>query len=169
MPTLELLCKSKDNKTVFFDPLTSHAATHFDDAPTLKALVIEVLENRELTGSNLTFDIDMGRIIGNSDVVDIEKNDELVYAIRRLREDQGYVPFTKSRGTQPSSYLSIYLVAKDASSYELSSAWVGEFEMPPFPQMANATKDSISYWRKHAFVWGSQKIVPGTEISICPW
>lgn len=165
----ELLCKSANGKQIVYDPINSHAATHFQDNPMLKKLVIEVLSKKHLEGDLIAEDIDMGRPIGNTDVVEVDKTDKIIYAKRVMREDQGYVPFTKSRTTQPSSFISVYLVYKVDDIYELSSAWIGEFESPVFPQMETATSESIPYWTNHAFVWGSQGIIPGSERTDCPW
>lgn len=165
----EFLCKSANNKNVVFDPIGSHTATHFNDAPGLEELAIELLGDMDLVGDLIAKDVDMGKIIGNSDVVEIDNEGDVVYAMRKNREDQGYVPFTKSKSTQPSSMISIYLVKKDAETYELSSIWVGEYESPMFPQMDNATAESIPYWSRHAFVWGSQEIIPGSVLTKCPW
>ncbi|MEK7059808.1 MAG: hypothetical protein AAB971_03565 [Patescibacteria group bacterium] len=169
MQKYELLCKSANDKKIVFDPINSHTATHFSDAPKLRSLAEELLGNMALEGDLIAKDFDIGRVIGDSDVVEINESDEIVYAIRKSREDQGYVPFTKSRPTQPSQMISIYLLRKDNETYELSSIWIGEFESPMFPQMENSTEDSIPYWGKHAFVWGSQEIIPGTEITKRPW
>lgn len=142
---------------------------HFEDAPQLRKLVVDILNQQELEGPIVAKDVDAGKTIGNSDVVGVDDTDEVVYAIRKQREDQGYVPFTKSRAVEPSSFISFYLVEKDDTTHELLSTWIGEFESPPFPQMENATADSVPYWSKHAFVWGSQGIIPETEVSDCPW
>ena len=169
MSKLVNLCKSVNGKTVVYDPEDSHTSTHFKDAPVLKDLVIEILTNRKLSGELVAEDVDLGRIVGNSDVVEVSSSDEIVYAKRQKREDQGFVPFVKNREPQPTSLVSIYLVQKDKDTYELSSAWIGVFDSPNFPQMENAEPNSIPYWRRHAFVWGSQKIIPGSERADCPW
>jgi hypothetical protein len=169
MSTHTFLCKSANGMSVVYDPLDSHTATHFKDAPGLREQVIELLGKKELIGELVAEDIDTGRIVGNTDVVEVGDKDKIVYAMRAKREDQGYVPFTKSRDVKPSSLISIYLVRKDPATYELASTWIGEYDSPMFPQMSNATKDSIPYWSKHAFVRGSQEIIPGTERDDCPW
>lgn len=165
----ELLCISSNGKRVFFNPITSHTATHFEDTPTLRTLAIELLSKMSLKGNLIAKDVDMGRVIGENNVVKIDRTDDIIYAIRKNREDQGHVPFTTSRSSQPCSFISIYLVKKTNQSYDLSSIWIGRFGSPSFPQMTNATQDSIPFWSKHAFVWGSQQIIPGTELSDCPW
>jgi hypothetical protein len=66
--------------------------THFNDKPELKKLVITILSSRALTEPIVTMDVDMGKTIGTTDVVEVDDTDEIVYAIRIKREDQGYVP-----------------------------------------------------------------------------
>lgn len=169
MKNIEQLCISKNNKKIIYDPVGSHVATHFDDTPNLKEIVREIITGMDLTGEIVARQLDMSRAIGECDVVEIDESDIIVYAMRRNREDQGRVPFTKSRSTTPSSLISIYLVKESEDSYQLSSAWIGELDSPPFPEMENANSESIPYWSKRAFVWGSQEIIPGTEVDKCPW
>ncbi len=169
MSKKELLCVSANGKSIIFDPINSHTATHFNDNPTLRAVAEELISSFTLEDNLIAQDFDMDRIIGNSDVVEVEYKDDIIYAIRKNREDQGYVPFTKSQSSQPSSMISIYLIKSGEEIYELSSVWIGEYESPMFPQMSNATAESITYWSKHAFVWGSQEIIPDSALVKCPW
>lgn len=167
---MELLCQSANVRPVYFDSVNSHTATHFADKPSLREIVAGILVKKELSGPIVIIDEDIGEPIGVSDVVEIDETDEIVYAMRILREEQGYVPFTKSRAAQPCSHVSMHLVElEDNRAYELASAWIGEYESPPFPGDAQATAESRDYWSKRAFVWGSQTIIPGTELSSCPW
>lgn len=53
MTNLSLLCKTKDNFEMYYDQINSHAATHFNDAPKLKELVIELLRGLKTTVKKL--------------------------------------------------------------------------------------------------------------------
>lgn len=165
------LCKSKNGVTATYDPIHSHAATHLQDTPELKDLVIEVVASLNLTGQKIARHFDLGRIVGTTDVVAVDDTDEMVYGMRKNREDDGLVPFTKTRRAKPCSYVTIQLAPQNDGTYELTSAWIGTFDDDdePFPQSPNATERSVEYWRHWAFVYGSQEIVPGTETKICPW
>ncbi|CAN5674778.1 hypothetical protein BH23PAT1_BH23PAT1_4380 [soil metagenome] len=165
----EYLCVSANGNHVFFDPAMSHAATHFDDTPQLRGLVVGILEQQQLEGSEMSLDIDTGKPVGTSDVVEVDETDVIVYAMRKNRVEQGRVPFTKTRAAQPSSRVSIHLLKQDDSEYDLTSAWIGSFDSPPFPEDPQATAESKPYWSKHAFMWGSQEVISGTELSCCPW
>ena len=91
----ELLCVSANGKRIVFDPVNSHTATHFNDAPTLRAIAEELLSGMTLTGDLVARDVDMGRVIGDS--------------------------------------------------------------------------ESVPYWSRHAFAWGSQEIIPGSILTKRPW
>ena len=59
MQKYELLCKSTNDKNIVFDPINSHTATHFNDAPKLRSLAEELLSNMALEGELVAKDFDM--------------------------------------------------------------------------------------------------------------
>ena len=154
-------------RAFYYDPINSHAATHFNDAPRLKGIAVDVLSRRNVRTNPLEFDIDMKMSIGNKDVVDVDEYDEIVYAKRKNRDE--YVLFVKNRYPQPCPYVSISLRAHGHDSYLLPSTWIGEFESPPFPGESSATSESAAFWNRHAFVWGGQGIQDGSETAVRPW
>lgn len=161
---------SKNGIPVVYDPVNSHATTHFEDTPQLKSLVKEIVEGLELNGDSVATHIDMGRIVGKCDVVDIDENDEIVFGIRKNREDDGLVPFVKHRDGDPCSTVAYALIFK-GDRYVLTSAWIGVFDKDdvPFPESSRATERSAVFWRTRAFVYGSQEIIDGTESKTAPW
>lgn len=165
------LCRSKNGIQVTYDPVHSHAATHLEDTSQLKGLVQELIADMNLDGQEIATYVDMGRTVGTCEVVDVDNTDEIVYGIRKNRNDDGLIPFTKSRPGTPCPYVTVHLVPQADGSYVLSSAWVGSYgdDDEPFPQSPNATERSVDFWDKRAFVWGSQEIQPGTLQSECPW
>jgi hypothetical protein len=104
--------------------------------------------------------------------VTTHKDDILVYGVRKNREDDGLVPFVKDRRGDDCSTVAILLIHQADKSYLLLSAWIGIFDEEndePFPQSADATSNSVDFWNQHAFIYGSQEIVAGTETEIRPW
>ena len=164
------LCKTKNNIEVVYNPIASHAATHFDDAKQLKELTIEAIGLLDAVGDIIEESIDLGRMICGSDVVEVTANDEIVYAMRRNRYDDGLVSFVKNRAPNPCSTVAVHL-RRDGERYILYSAWIGVIggDDEPFPQSPDATSRSVSFWRKRAFVWGSQQIVAGSLTTEYPW
>lgn len=168
---MQNLCKSKNGVSVVYDPVHSHTSTHLTDTPNLKDLVIEVIKELVLKGQEVAKHTDMKRVVGTCDLVVVDESDQVIYAIRKNRKDDGLVPFTTTRQATDCRFVAVHLVPLTDNTYELLSAWIGVFadDDEPFPQSKKATVKSKSYWSTHAFVWGSQEIIPRTKTNICPW
>lgn len=166
MTTRELFAISANGLRVLYDPIGSHAATHFADTPQIMDPVKKVLENTIITGEIMEFDFDTGHKLGMSDLVETDSTDEIVYAIRKNRDR--YMRFTKSRESLPSSKVTISLTMREDGQYELFSAWLGPLS-PATPNSPFANSESRSFWSSHALVWGNQEIITGTETTTCPW
>ena len=169
-PAWKLLGLSKNGVRVVYDPVGSHAATHFEDTPQLEGLVREIVADMELDGREIGTHVAMGRVVGTCDVVMVRAGDEIVYGMRKNRADDGLVPFVKNRSGEPCSDVAVHLAPQDDGTYVLWSAWIGTFDDDePFPGSPKANERSVAYWNTYAFVYGSQEIVAGTETSLCPW
>ena len=167
----EVFAESKNGVKVKYDTVNSHAVTHFEDTPHLKELVKEVVSNIILEGQEVASHIDVGRVVGTCDVVDVDETDEIVYGKRKNRDDDGLVPFKKSWQGEPCSKVAVHLLPQTENTYILSSAWIGTFgeDDEPFPESLNANERSVNFWNQHAFVYGSQEITEGTETTARPW
>lgn len=164
--TLELIGYTQNHIAVYYDPVHSHAATHFKATPGLKALVQEVLAGIVTTGEYMWSETDMGREVGATDLVETDSTDEIVYAKRQGRST--YSRFTKSRRPQPSQIVTVALEPLDENTYLLKSAWIGPVGYS-FPDSPDAVPESREYWANHALVWGEQAVQPGTETNRSPW
>lgn len=158
--------RTKDGSKVYVDMETSHAATHFADTPQLLELVREVLPTLELDNDSKRFELDMGRIVGESDCVETGTEDNIIYA-KRLSRDT-YSRFVRGKHTIQTSWLTISLERIDKDTCELVTAYIGR-SAPPFPGNEFETPESRPFWEEHALVWGEQQIVPGTETKDRPW
>jgi len=158
---------SKNRIAVWYDGVSSHAATHIGDTPVLKALAAEITRTTRLIGDYILFHTDMGHTVGKTDLVDIEPGDKLMYA-KRLNRDS-YTVFNLSRPPQPSSLVTTVYQKHEDGTYELISTWIGSSDSPSFPGTEAETPDSKEYWSKHALAWGTQEIQPATETPVCPW
>jgi hypothetical protein len=167
MKSLVYLCTSKNGPDIYYDPVDSHAATHFNDAPGLQEIVKDLLQRHDIQNEYEGFDIDAQTVVGVKDVVDVNEGDELIYAKRINRNE--HVPFVMNRKPQPCSIVSIALRKYEDGKYELESAWIGEFDSPPFPEEGHATPDSVPFWDKHAFVWRSQGVQEDSITHQRPW
>lgn len=149
---------------VFVDPTHSHAATHLRENPELPKLIREALPliTSPKEGNN---EVDLGRTVGNSTLVETSGKDDIFYA-RRPNRDR-YTRFVKNRDTVPVSTLVVRLVKKSDNEYELFTAYVGK-DVPEFPA-SEADSEEVTFWDNHALVFDNQEIVSGTITSACPW
>jgi hypothetical protein len=162
----QLIGTTKNGKTVYVDTEDSHAATHIADTPDLLHVVQRVLPLLEPEEDSICLASDMGEVVGLSDLVETSEDDEILYA-KRLNRDN-YTRFALNRKAEPSNFVTVVLQRDIEGNYELWSAWIGPVT-PQFPSDKLASPDSISFWRKHALVWGNQAIQPGTEKDEWPW
>jgi len=161
----ELLCVSKNGLNVYYDPVGSHAATHFHDTLNLKLLVVGLIEVTTLSKDMEYIQHDFGHTIGKTDLLETTDQDTVVYAKRMNRDN--YSRFIMNRGPVDSSILTIILYKHD-SFYMLKSAYIG-IKVPSFPTAPTASNESVPFWMKHALAWGTQAIQPGTETDKWPW
>ena len=166
MANQEFFAQSKNGIVVTYDPVHSHASTHFRDTPQICPLVKQIIEHTDISGDMMEFDVDTGKLLGTSDLVTTDESDDIVYAIRKNRDR--HMRFTTSQQAQPSSMIAISLTRLNDKTYNLFSAWLGPMA-PPTPNNPLANSKSKPFWSKHALVWGNQEIQPGTETTICPW
>lgn len=162
------LCETKNGIEVYYDPINSHVATHFQDTPKLKTLVKKLLSTHSFKEKEIYQEYKISKIVVFSDLVTTDDSDEIIYAKRLNRE--GYTRFVKNRKPEPtsSSYITIWLKQDNEGKYELASAWIGR-TCPAFPDDEYATSKSKPFWVKHALIWGHQAIQKGTETTKNPW
>lgn len=161
------LAITANNIKVCYDPLHSHAATHIQDTPTLLGLTQEVVKQTIVTGPYMQFHVDFDRTIGTTDEVENKPGDEIVYAKRKNRDS--YTVFNKTQHAQPCSIVTVALEKQEDGTYELVSTWIGPSDSPSLPGTERETPESREFWSKHALVWGTQEIQPGSETIDCPW
>lgn len=161
--------QSRSGKKVMIDLDNSHAATHLKEQPNLLELVKRIISNTDLPEIDdkfYSFETDTGYTIGEMDLVETDNNDEIIYAKRKNRNN--FTRFVKNKPRPKTSFVSIVIKKNDNETLELWSAWIGRL-VPPFPGDEHEQPESKSFWEKHALVWGTQAIEPGTETSEKPW
>lgn len=163
---LQFLCTSKNHEKIYVDKVNSHAATHLQENPQLESFVKKVLSTTDITGQEVAFEKDMGKVVGNIDLVATEEGDEIVYAKRINRNT--YTRFVKNKQPTTTSLLTIILKKREDHTYELWSAYAGIL-VPPLPGDERETPESKPFWSIHALIWGTQAIQPGTERKEIPW
>jgi len=149
------------------EPVVDRYNSHLH--PSVAAVLPAALARVDSNGrSFLIEEVDSGRPIGETTCLPTGPGDEIVYARRPKRS--GLTRFVKGRVPEPCSSVVIILKTADGElgAYVLLTAFIGH-KPEPEPWDRNATANSRSFWRTHALVWGSEPVIPGTEISECPW
>ncbi len=167
MSDLTFVTKTKNGLDVYVDLETSHAATHLKAHPELFNLMKEVLENYEVKQGQIRFQTDLGRIVGQKDLVPTTEADDIFYAKRPNRDK--YTRFVRNRKAEPTPFITIELHKKNEKDYEIFTVFIGEL-CPGFPfgkNDPNPTKRE--FWNRHALVDGNQEILPETITAECPW
>lgn len=114
-----------------------------------------------------SIEVNFGQSIGFTTCVPTAEGDEIVYAQRPDRK--GLTRFVKNQVPIPTSILTLILQKADEGDfYILVTAFIGVL-IAPEPWDRFATEQSKIEWRTHALIWGSEKIVPGTETTDVPW
>lgn len=155
----EFLAVSKNGKNVFTYVEATNIRLHVLENPNLLTLAKEVVEQSEVTGSNVGLECDLGRVVGQTSCVETTADDEIVYA-KRLQRDS-YSRFVKNRQLEDTSIVSVVLFEKEYG-YLVWSAWCGAL-VPTSPDSEGSMKTSEGFWDTHALVYDPDLIQPGTE------
>lgn len=157
---------SANGHRVYTNIINSAAGRCFSRQPHLVSLVKDIVESLELTDATMHVTHDLGRTIGNTNIVVTQDKDLIFYAQRPKQSD--ILRFVKNRSMEPSSELSIVLHRDSDSDYELMDVWIGP-ACPSFPGAADESKSSKTYWQTHALTAGSESISLQSVTSVCPY
>lgn len=161
----DFLAKTKNGFDVYVDTESSHATTHFAHHPKLIDAVKGTIPSIETNEDVVRVEVDTGEEVGTTDLVETSEQDEIIYAKRPLRTQ--FSRFVKNKNSKPTGWITIDM-RKDGEVYDLYTSFVGRLT-PSFPGGNYLPEQSKEFWSKHALVWGSQEVMPGTETTQCPW
>lgn len=151
---------------VYINLIASPAGLYLSRQPYVMNLIREVLKTLELTTSRLTIEKDMGRVIGNTDIVETSEKDTIYYA--QPVKKRTYSRYAKNRYPSPSRKLTLILERDGEGNYEVRDTWIGP-NRPPFPGDDKATARSKQYWETHALVQDAQPVQSKTITRECPY
>jgi hypothetical protein len=161
-----MLARSNDKYEVYINLISSSAGHYLSRRPYVINLIKEVLTPIKLSGARVVIERDMGRNIGNTDIVTTSTSDTIYYA--QPVKAEIFSRFAKNKYPQPSNTLTIIVEQDSEGNYEVSDTWIGPF-IPPFPGDDNETADSKSYWETHALAHDAQPIQSKTITKTCPY
>ncbi len=151
---------------VYVNLIASSAGHYLSRQPYVINLIREVLLPMTLEGNKVTVERDMGRVIGNTDIIDTTEKDTIFYA--QVQKENVYSRFARNRYPSPSQVLTI-IMEKDAEGhYEVLKTWIGP-HTPPFPGDTKETVKSKTYWLTHAFAQDAYAVQSRTITKECPY
>ncbi len=141
-------------------------------------LIKEVLGRISSEGrSFIEREVEFGEIVGQTICVETKAFDKIVYARRPKRI--GHSKFVLGHSSEFCSSVFVALkVGNKWGEYILCTGFVGEKPQPEpwdwkyFSKQKNpqeAKEKAIDFWKNHALVWGSEEVITGTEVIVCPW
>lgn len=161
----EFVGRTRNGQAVYIDHEATKIGLHIAEAPQLLDLVKEVLSLNDADGENVAIEHDLGRIIGETSLIETAVGDEIVYA-KRLQRDK-YTRFVKNKSLAPTSWVTVILHEAD-EGYNLWSAWCGQL-VPTSPGGEDEMPKSQGFWGNHALVYDEAIIQMETLTAECPW
>jgi hypothetical protein len=161
-----IVTESPGGYEVYVNLISSSAGHYLSRHPYVIRLIKEVIGPMKLTKSRMIIERDMGRIIGNTDIVETKDDDTIFYA--QPNKKSVFSRYAKNRNPLPSRKLTIMLQKDSKGNYEVFDTWIGP-STPPFPGDENETAKSKQYWATHALANDSQSIQTKTITKICPY
>lgn len=145
---------------------------HVHSTDQMAELLPKALSKIDAKGRNfLVEEVDFGRVIGETICIATGLSDQILFAQRPKRA--GLTRFVMNR--VPESCSSLVVILKKAEGdnlYILITAFIGKSPQPE-PWDKNLTNEarekSLEFWATHALIWGEEVVIPGTEITLCPW
>lgn len=156
MSKQQVLGKLKSGQTVY-----NREYNHATDE-VLKILP-EIFLEMEVDDSDryVVKEVKLDRIIGKTGVVEVDKNDEIFYGIRKNR--LGFSKFVKNKEGLDTNSITIVLLKKEEieNAYVLITSFFGK-PTAKEPYDNRASKEDLDFWKTHALVPKYDEILPET-------
>jgi hypothetical protein len=161
-----VIAKTARGQEVYVNLITSPAGKYLSRQPYLIGHIKEVLAPLKFSAPQMSIERDMGRVIGNTDIIDTTDKDSIFYA--QPIKKSVFSRYAKNRSPLPSHKLTIILKRDDGGDYEVADTWIGPCS-PPFPGDEHETDTSKQYWETHALVQDAQLVQSKTITKVCPY
>lgn len=133
-----------------------HMKLHAADLPMIKAALLKV---NAAGKSFLKECVEFDHIVGKTVCVSTAPDDEIVFATRLGRSTK--TRFVMGRVPEDCKHVSVIITKKD-DGYKLITGYIGKPAEKEVDDPSIMSEDellrSISFWSKHALIWGSQPV-----------
>jgi hypothetical protein len=155
-----------DGHEVYVNLIDSSAGQYLSRQPYVLGLVKELSDSLKFENKSIFISRDMGRVIGNTEIIDTTEKDTIYYA--KAYKKKVFSRFAKNRFPIRSSMLTVIFERDPGGDYELLDTWIGP-QCPPFPGDERETSSSKAYWESHALVHDAQIVQNKTVTKQCPY
>lgn len=159
--------KTGAGQRVFVNP--THMKQHQDVLPFLEDAVSRIIPPEHQIFSKHQVDYD--QVLGLAAKVEARPGDQYIYAQRKGRP--GLTRFVTNRDYEVSYSVTVVMckdvrASKKEPTFRVLTAYIGGLaeREPDDPSVITDEEKAVTtkYWTDNVLVWGSQEIVPGTEV-----
>ncbi len=137
---------------------------HILENANLLELIKEAVEQSELVGEKVVLEVDLGRIVGTTSMVEVTDSDDIIYA-KRIGRDK-YSKFVKDHELRQTSKV-VAVLFRESDGYLLWSGWCGEL-LPQEPDGKGGSHTSRAFDATHALVYDPKIIQMDTLTRTLP-
>jgi len=160
------ITKTINGDEIFVDLIKSPAAITIARQPHMLNLAKELIQTLNLKGKNTTIEFDMGRNIGNCEIVETTEKDYIIYAKPLHQKD--FKRFVRRRSPEQTRFITITLHFHESGVYELHDAIFGR-NTPGLPGSDTETAKSRAFWEAHAIALDGHPLQSQTITTSCPY
>lgn len=157
---------ANDGSEIFVNLIDSPGSNAISRQPQLVTFVKEVIAITKLKKKDMVLEFDMGRNVGNCDIVKTSDKDFIVYA-KPLRQND-FRRFVRRRSPEQTSLVTLILRYRGDEGYEIHDVWFGS-NIPAMPGTSEETAESRDFWATHALVLDSFQLQSKTLTTVCPY
>lgn len=156
---------TRDGRRVLTGQRSHLSNGHRDALETIARLIPEI--DSSIFRDRPFQQLDMGRVVGESNCIPVLSGDDVFYA-RRI-ERWGLTPFVRRGRPVPTTYISMLAFVGGQNELWIHTAWIGP-AAPKEPWDRSISSwaelvESAQFWANHALVEDRNVIIPGTETS----
>jgi len=160
------ITESNNGYLVYVNLVSSDAAKYLSRQPQVLNLLREAISEMDLLKDDVVIEQDMGRVIGNTDIVETSEKDTIYYAQPNKKEH--FSRFAKNRYPAPCEKITIIVKKDETGDYEVTDTWIGPC-IPAFPGEDDEERKSLEYWSTHALVQDAVSVKTKSITKDCPY
>lgn len=155
----------------------SYKSGHFDQHLEVLQYLQEALQkilpdlNSEKNGNYIKKTIDLEKVLGKREAIELNGDEEVFYAQRKGRRT--FTKFVKNVEPQDCSSITFVLHKIEPNRFKIFTAYIGfaaeKEPLDPGIKTQEEFNRAKAYWDKTAMISESQEIIEESITTVCPW